>query len=152
MGGKKHLLSLSAVHLKGTINKVADFLSRQKVQEAEWSLNSEVFALITRTWGHPQVDLFASRQNTQLPQFFSLHRDDSSQGIDALAHPWNFHLGYAFPPFQLIPLVLRKIQKERVSIFLITPFWPKRAWFSTVLQMAIKPFWQLPLKQDLLET
>lgn len=62
-----------------------------------------------------------------------------------MAHPWNFHLGYAFPLFQLIPLVLRKIQKESVSVILINLFWPKRAWFSTILQMAVKPLWQLTL-------
>lgn len=31
-----------------------------------------------------------------------------------------------------------KVDTERVSVILITPFWPKRAWLSTILQMAVQ--------------
>lgn len=149
---EKHLLSLSAIHLKGTLNRVADFLSRQSIQgsrvvSVSGGLRNDFHYVGTARGA--EVDLVAS-EKAQIPQFFSLNNLEGSLGIDALAHPWRFHLCYACPPFQLIPLVLRKIQQERVSVILITQFWPKRALFSTVLGMATKPCWHLPLRQDLL--
>ena len=145
-----NLTSLSAVHLKGTQNLLADLLSRRKIVEAEWSLNQEVFDMITIKWGLPQVDLFASQQNTKVQELFSLHRGDLALGIDALAHSWDSHLCYAFPPFPLIPLVLRKFREEKTSLILIAPFWPKRSWFATVLNLAIEPPFRLPARKDLL--
>lgn len=145
-----HTLSLSAVHLKGTLNRVADFLSRNQILEAEWQLNPEVFQLIVQKWGRPRVDLFATQENSQMSRFFSLNRNEASLGVDALAQDWKFHLCYAFPPFQLIPRVIAKIRKEETTVILITPFWPKRPWFSSLLQMQLKPYWHLPLRKDLL--
>lgn len=104
--------------------------------------------MISSMWGQPEVDLFASKENAQVPRFFSLNNLDGSLGTDALARPWRFHLCYAFLPFQLIPLVLKKIQQEGVPVILITPFWPKRAWFSTILGMATRFCWHLPLRQE----
>ncbi|XP_077346335.1 uncharacterized protein LOC143989955 [Lithobates pipiens] len=145
---ERHLLSLSAVHLKGDLNRLADFLSRNPIRE--WSLNPEVFSMIAGKWGLPEVDLFASKENARVPQFFPLDSRDGSLGTDALAYPWEFRLCHAFPPFQLITLILRRIQKEKVPVILITPFWPKRACFSTILGLTIKPCWHLPLRHDLL--
>lgn len=44
---------MTAVHLKGDVNLVADFLSRERVLESEWSLNSEVFQMLIGKWGAP---------------------------------------------------------------------------------------------------
>lgn len=38
------LTSLMAVHLKSSLNWVAGFLSRKRVQDSEWSLNSKNFS------------------------------------------------------------------------------------------------------------
>lgn len=62
-------LSLSAVHLKGEKNAVADFLSRRAQRESDWVLNREIFNLIAMRWGLPDVDLFASKENAKAPLF-----------------------------------------------------------------------------------
>ncbi|KAM9324773.1 LOW QUALITY PROTEIN: uncharacterized protein PAF06_000862 [Gastrophryne carolinensis] len=93
-----NLKSLTAIHLKGTLNQVADFLSRSQMKESDWSLDPDVFKTICVQRGVPEVDLFASARNHKVDQYFSLDPRDRSLGVDALARPWHFNLAYAFPP------------------------------------------------------
>ncbi|CAJ0914930.1 unnamed protein product, partial [Ranitomeya imitator] len=99
-----HLLSLSAVHIRGTDNFRADFLSRHTLHQGEWMLNRKIFKMITAQWGIPQIDLFATRANRQVRMFASLNREDKPDILDALQVPWTFDLAYAFPPWNLLPL------------------------------------------------
>lgn len=71
---ESNLASLTAVHLKGELNKIADFISRERVLESEWSLNPHIFQRITGRWETPQIDLFASHANTKVEMYFSLDR------------------------------------------------------------------------------
>lgn len=125
-----NLSSLSAIHLKGSQNSLADFLSRQHVCQDEWSLNINVFREIVQCWGQPEVDLFASEANKKVAQFFSIHPRDQATGIDAFANPWQFNMCYAFPPVWLIAAVLQKFLAESTDLILVAPFWPKRPWFA----------------------
>ena len=147
---EKNTLSISAVHLKGDLNRVADFLSRRQVKEGDWALKQEVFNQITQKWGTPQVDLFASKENRKVKLFFSLKREDGALGVDALAQRWTFQICYAFPPPVLIPAVIRKLRIENTTLILIAPHWPKRPWFSMLKELAIEPPWLLPVQKDLL--
>lgn len=106
---------------KGDPEQSVDFLTRYPIREAEWSLNLEVFGNHCNLWGQLEVDLFPSKESAQVPQFFYLNNLDGSRR-DALAHLWNFHLRYAFSPFQLIPLVLKNIQREGLPVILISPY------------------------------
>ncbi|XP_077143343.1 uncharacterized protein LOC143806556 [Ranitomeya variabilis] len=101
-----HLLSLSAVHIRGIDNLRADFLSRHTLHQGEWMLNREVFKLITAKWGVPQIDLFSTRANRQVRMFASLCREDNPDIFDALHITWAFDLAYAFPPWNLLPVVI----------------------------------------------
>ncbi|XP_068104068.1 histo-blood group ABO system transferase-like [Hyperolius riggenbachi] len=47
-----NLASLTAVHLKGTLNVVADYLSRSQLSQEEWILNEEVFQSLTRRYSN----------------------------------------------------------------------------------------------------
>lgn len=145
-----NIRSLSAVHLRGVENTAADFLSRTTLQKGEWQLNPRVFRELVNLVGLPQIDLFASRRNHQVQAFFSLDFRDQPLAVDALAQPWSHHLLYAFPPFSLIPKVLRKVQQDRARVLLIAPFWPKRAWFPILLQLSEGNWWSLPPVEDLL--
>ncbi|XP_077149337.1 uncharacterized protein LOC143811475 [Ranitomeya variabilis] len=145
-----HLASLTALHIRGIENTKADYLSRNRLRQGEWSLNRAVFRLITKAWGVPQIDLFATRGNRQVERFASLNSMDHPDMLDSLHHPWNFKLAYAFPPMSLIPLVIRKIRREQARIILIAPFWPKRPWFSCLQSMCLSDPWILPLDKELL--
>ncbi|XP_068094587.1 uncharacterized protein [Hyperolius riggenbachi] len=142
--------SLKAIHLKGSRNCMADFLSRETLLQDEWSLHQEVFQEILQKWGSPDIDLFASKHNNKCPQFCSLSREDNSKVIDAFSIKWEFPLVYAFPPITVIPKVLNKIMQEKVRAILITPFWPKRPWFSLLKRLAVEDPWILPNRPDLL--
>ncbi|XP_040188033.1 uncharacterized protein LOC120920173 [Rana temporaria] len=145
-----NLGSISAVHLKGTQNSLADYLSRHRVERDNWSLHPEVFAEVTNKWGYPEADLFANQENSKTEEFFSLNPGDRSLGIDALANPWPFDLCYAFPPIRLIPDELRKFLLEETDLILIAPFWPKRPWFSLLQSLVSEPPLRLQNREDLL--
>lgn len=44
---------------------VTDFLCRKQLREGDLILNQEIFNLISKRWGLPEVDLFASRANAK---------------------------------------------------------------------------------------
>lgn len=111
-GHARHLLlwaqgkfrSHRAVHVPGALNLAADFLSRQKLRSGDWVLNPLVVAQIWERFGRVEVDLFATKESSQCPLWFSL-RPPAPLGVDALAHPWPRLRLYAFPPIKLIPAV-----------------------------------------------
>ncbi|XP_069811274.1 uncharacterized protein [Dendropsophus ebraccatus] len=145
-----NLLSLSAVHLKGSQNIRADYLSRNRLKQGEWKLSRQIFQKIVRLWGSPEVDLFATRENRQIDRFYSLSPMDKPMAVDALSQTWGWDLAYAFPPIAILPRVLRKIRQDQARVILIAPFWPRRAWFSALRDLSIADPWVLPELPDLL--
>ncbi|CAJ0955193.1 unnamed protein product [Ranitomeya imitator] len=127
---ENHLLSLTALHIKGNLNTMADYLSRNELRQGDWSLKPAVFNQIVRLWGCPEIDLFASRGNKKLHQFCSLDPRDNPYAVDALLIPWNFNLAYAFPPLNLIPIVLRKICEDGARV--LVPMVEKHVHFPTM--------------------
>ncbi len=103
------LSSLRAIHIPDTANRAADILSRTGPLPGEWRLHTEVIAQIWARYGTAQVDLFASVETTHCPRWYSLKVQDGSLGLDALSQEWPTDLLYTFPPFPLIPQVLRRI-------------------------------------------
>lgn len=66
--------SISASHLNGFLNHLADFIRRTEVLSDEWSLAQGMFQKFTSCWAMPEVDLFASSVNAKLTRFFSLRK------------------------------------------------------------------------------
>ena len=62
---------LTSSHLAGSLNIETDQQSRQFNERTEWYLRPDVFNKITKLWGVPEIGLFASRLNNQLPKFVS---------------------------------------------------------------------------------
>ena len=140
-----------ASHIPGKDNYVADFLSRGSYLPSEWQLNPRTARQIFNKIGHPQVDLFASTLNRQLPVYCTKHKDPAALTTDAFTMTWSNFLGYAFPPFVLIPRVLQKVQTDKANLLLIAPWWPKRPWFPTLVDLLILPPIILPDQKDLLQ-
>ena len=69
---------LSAAHILGSHNTIADFHSRTFEDATEWSLNDLIFNVLTSRFGVPWVDMFASRINKKLPRYVSWHPDPDS--------------------------------------------------------------------------
>ena len=92
--------TLSAVHIKGTFNVVADQLSRNTTITTEWSLPKGVFRQeVLKLEPRLEVDLFATSLNHQLEQYVSPCPDIKAKGINALIVNWGiWNHCYIFPP------------------------------------------------------
>ncbi|XP_072002545.1 uncharacterized protein [Engystomops pustulosus] len=84
-----NIRSLSATHLKGEMNQIADYLSRQTIDHNEWCLNEKIFSSLTQKWGQPVTDLFATSKNTKVPHFFSLDPNTPVCQRDAFSQSWS---------------------------------------------------------------
>lgn len=145
-----NLLSLRAIYVPGVQNVLADSLSRNFTSNHEWSLNPQAYALISRTWGSPEIDLAATPENAKCRRFLSRIPFPLAEGANCLLHPWNFQLGYIFPPTPLIARFLLRLKESSALVVAVIPFWPRRPWFTTLMQLNTADPLPLPLSPDLL--
>ncbi|XP_048024136.1 LOW QUALITY PROTEIN: uncharacterized protein LOC125253920 [Megalobrama amblycephala] len=143
------LLSLRAAYVPGVQNIGADVLSRQGLRPGEWRLHPEVVEQIWGMFGRAQVDLFASRETSHCPLWFSLTHP-APLGLDAMVQTWPRLRLYAFPPIALLPGVLERIRRDQVWLVLIAPRWPGRVWFSDLVSLLDGSPWEIPVRRDLL--
>ncbi len=81
------LLSLRATYIPGAHNIGADILSRQGLRPREWRLHPDVVELLWKQFGQAHVDLFASRETSHCPLWFSLTHP-APLGLDAMTQTW----------------------------------------------------------------
>ena len=124
---------IRARHIQGKVNLVPDMLSRKdRVFPAEWTVNRKLLRGLFQTWGTPQVDLFATSLNHQLPLYVSPVPDQLAVAVDGLSFSWEGMFLYAFPPIGLLNKVAAKIrQTASLHMLLIAPHWPRSLWFHT---------------------
>lgn len=146
--------TISAEYLPSALNQEADWESRHNSDPSDWKLCPHIFRMISCHFGHPDVDLFASRLCHQMKNYLSWKPDPFSKGTDAMQHTWSMHLGrilYAFPPFSLVPRVLNKLIQDQVQVaILITPVWQTQTWYPGLLQLLIANPIILPQSANLL--
>jgi hypothetical protein len=130
---------ITAEHLPGVLNCMADQESRTMTDRSDWKLNTWVFQKIQRKWGPLEVDLFASRVTSQLDRFFSWRLDPEAEGMNAFAQDWGKIQGrlYANPPWSLISKVLGRAQEQRVQLVLVAPVWNSQPWYPILLGMLV---------------
>ena len=143
-------MTVSAEYFPGVLNTTADFYSRSIMGSAEWKLDLYVFQQVARRFAPIQVDLFATRINTQLAQYISWKPDPFAMAMDALMTSWTNLQGYAFPPFCLFGRCLQKIASEQATVFLIAPVWVHQPWYPAVLDALVEIPVLLPLSDSLL--
>jgi len=131
-------LHVSAAHIPGTHNITADIASRQFKESAEWMLCPSVFKSLCDKFGTPEIDLFATRLNKQLPKYVSWLPDPGSAYVDAMSIKWSNIFTYIFPPFSMLWPVIKKIKSQSEQAIVIAPMWPTQTWFPALLQLAVK--------------
>ena len=131
-------IAVTAEYLPSSLNIQADWQSRNHRDSSDWKLNPKIFSQIVKIRGIPQIDLFASRLNHQLPKYMSWHPDPGSCAVDSLQHSWRNLYGYAFPPFCLIGKVLAKVRKDQSLLFIVTPAWQTQPWYAALLAMSVQ--------------
>jgi hypothetical protein len=147
-------IDLMASFVPGVENVLADQLSRQQGPlSTEWRLAPRVARLLFRKWGYPQIDLFATAANAQLPRFCTLQRDEGAVARDAFSLSWEDQFLYLFPPFNP-RFLLRVLSKVAVSpgltAILVAPRHPNAMFYSLIRQFSVVEPFLLPLYPDLL--
>ena len=141
---------LSAEYLPGYLNVRADWESRHLSDSSDWKLKESLFKQIDRVWGPLEVDLFATRHNTQLEKYVSWRPDPFAMAVDAFLLEWRQIRAYLFPPFSMIARCLAKCYKEKADVVIVTPTWQNQPWYPTLLEMAVQLPILLPQSQDML--
>ena len=135
---------VSASHVPGKSNILADKASRQFHDNTEWMLRQDLFLSITQLWGTPDIDLFASRLNAQLPCYGPWKPDPGASHTDAFTIPWTDHFFYAFPPFSIL---LRWKEAEGMQV---VPNWLTQPWYTKLMQMITDYPRLLSVQKDIL--
>ena len=130
-------ISLTAQHLPGVLNTVADSESRVMRDRTDWQLNPIIFQQINRRLGPLEVDLFASRLTAHLPRYFSWRPDPLAEGTDAFLQDWSHILGFANPPWCLLGRVLAQVHIQQAQVILIAPVWKTQPWYPVLLNMLV---------------
>ena len=145
--------TLTAHHIKGRKNLLADSLSRkQHLLPPELTLSETLFQNIVQDFGLlPEVDLFANEYNAKLPQFVSSIPTESAMALDAFSLNWAvFKCVWAFPPPSMIHRILFKWKKEGGGkMMLVAPDWPSQSWYSILMEMARKRYVIPPDSQEI---
>ena len=144
-------IGLKAAHIAGKMNIIPDQLSRVRIRQTEWELNDAILDHIFKIWDKTFIDLFASFQNRKMRMFCTWDPHPEALAMDALTISWEGMFAYAFPPICLIPRVLEHMKQFRCRLILIAPQWPRRHWYTTLLQMCVAEPIRLPYRVDLLK-
>ena len=143
---------LSAVHIPGASNVIADTLSRKHYSDHEWMLNQDLFSKLCVLFPEFSIDLFATTLNCRLPRYASWRPDPHAAFVDAFSRSWQNEYFYAFPPFSLIARCLDKVEAEHAEGVLVVPAWATQTWYTRILRMVTQhPVVMLwPREQELL--
>ena len=133
-------ISLKAQHLPGKDNVIADEESRVMKDRSDWMLNPTVFNKMKQIQAM-EIDLFASRLTTQLPNYFSWRPDPWARATDVFLQDWSNMKTYMYanPPWNLIGRVLTNYNYTRTHkcSSVVTPHWPSQPWYPVLLGLLI---------------
>ena len=108
-------------------------LETLEFQTENLRLKRHIFLTICNYYYKPNLDLFANYDNKQTHMFFGnetnkeINKNKSGyKGHNSLNHSWNgLRKLYAFPPSELIPEIVYKLQKDDVEeLILVVPYTP----------------------------
>ena len=122
----------TAEHIAGRLNRRADYLSRNP-DPKNYQLLPSIFATIcNKLRVSPEIDIFASKENHQLPSYCSWRNDRNSQG-NAFHLTWSGKILWANPPWELIPRFLQKLARDKTTALVCLPVWKSAPWWGMVV-------------------
>lgn len=115
---------LTASYIKSEDNTETDSESRVRKIDTKWELAEYAFQKAIKRFGHPEIDLFATRCNRKCKNYFVWERDPAALAIDAFTRNWHtLGLFWAFSPFAVILRVLKKIIADRATGIMVVLHW-----------------------------
>ena len=130
-------IHIQAQYLPGAMNLTADRESRCMRDRSDWKLDHQTFGRINERYGPLEVDMFASRLTNQCRRYFSWRPDPFAEGTDAFLQTWSDFKGFANPPWNLIPRVLKKVQSQEADVTLVAPVWKTQPWYALLITMLV---------------
>lgn len=125
-----------ATYINTKDNFIADSLSRSLIDENDFMLDNDTYEKITRAFGLPVIDLFATSLTAKCKRFISWFPDPKSEGVDAFTVRWADYF-YAFPPFNLMSRVIQKIISNKAKGIVVAPYWHCQAWYPLFLSLCV---------------
>lgn len=130
-------IMVHADYIRSADNIIADAESRKSHPDIEWEISNNAYSRITRYFGTPSIDLFASRTNHKCEIYVSWQRDPDAYAINAFTLSWNDLDFYAFPPISIILKALRKIINDKATGLVVVPQWPTQPWYPLFKSLLI---------------
>ena len=126
-------VTLVTYYVPGKLNILTDAESRALPSTGDWRLCVDAFTCIADLWP-VDIDLFAASWNAQLSLFAAWTPQPGAVFVNAFSISWKAVMGYASPPFALIPRCLAK--RER-GIDLVLPVLARFGRFGSLEQFSI---------------
>ncbi|KPJ15537.1 hypothetical protein RR48_09466 [Papilio machaon] len=126
-----------ASYIKSSDNVTADIESRRSHPDIEWEISLDGYQKLIKTFGNPNIDLFASRINKKCDLYVSWNRDPDAYAYDAFTIKWAGFFFYAFPPVAIILKALRKIISEKAEGIMVVPDWPTQPWYPVFMNLVV---------------
>ena len=129
-------VSQQSIYIPGKENNEADYMSRLLNDNTEWKLDALIFQKVLKLFSvKPEIDIFASHLNYQVPTYVSWNPDKNACAIDAFSISWADLKFYAFPPFGLIGTFISKIKREMEVGIMIIPWWVTQFLFPMMVPL-----------------
>ncbi|KAG1133897.1 hypothetical protein G6F38_013197 [Rhizopus arrhizus] len=137
----KHQIHLTAQHIPGVENNIADRESRKIFYKNQWRIHPTAFQTLQQQFGFHDVDLFADRITHLLPKYVSWKPDPGALTHDAFSLSWSqFRNPWINPPWNMITKCLQKLLHERVpQATIVIPHWPSQLYYPLLETLAIQP-------------
>lgn len=126
---------LTALHIKGMSNTVADMESRTVRDHTDWKLNPSIFTRINQIFDALEVDLFVSRPTHQLPCYFSWRPDPLAEAMDAFQQDWGHLAGFVNLPWCNTGRVQSQVMEQETQLILVAPVWKGQPWYPVLLSI-----------------
>ena len=124
--------------MKSKRNKIANFESRKRKENLEWTIQDHIFSHITNNFHYSfTIDLFALRANRKVSRYYDFYVKPDSVGTDIFSLNWQWEFFSAFLPFPIIQTVLRKIENEQAERIMILLLFTTQPWFTRLLGILV---------------
>ncbi|KAA6373649.1 MAG: putative Pol polyprotein, partial [Streblomastix strix] len=131
-------VQISAFHIPGRVNNVADFLSRLATS-GDYEVRQEVLKeALFQLKIKPTIDIFANRKNRKCRCFYSLVWDRWAETQDGFKMSWKKEIPLLHPPIMLIQRVLYKITKDQIEGEIVVPNRQAQSWQVDLQKITVK--------------
>jgi hypothetical protein len=133
-------IQLRISHIPGVDNQMSDALSRlqsSKSPVGEYCVTKPVFDACSALWGRPCTDAFASPTAHMLPAWWARAPVRGAAMVDAFSQRWGPSLVWVHPhPNDILRVVQRLVRERERNVVLLTPCWPRAAWWPALRLLA----------------